>query len=947
MALFERDDELSLLHSLLAESSRGKGQIVLLSGAVGIGKTELLYAFGEQATDAGAQFVVASGRDTGLAGPFDVVRQLFADLALPAELRDRLSGPGGGEDQRQTRARLAHDLCEALLGLAARRPVLIGVDDVHRADGSSMGFLLRLVRRIRSAPVMLVLNEPRHTRRDHPVFDTELLRQRHYRRLQLPPLSRQGVTRLLTEGLDPAEAQRLAPECHAISGGNPLLVRALLEDHRELGGARGLRTVQEPHDILGTRDVRDIRDVPDDPVRGRAAPDPGAPGGPVAGDSFGQAVLACLRRGEPGMLDVGRALAVLGDASSPARVARLLGTGADPVVRVLRQLDAAGLLDLTRFRHPVARAAVLGDVPPERLRDLRLGAAGLLHREGAASTDVARHLVAVGHVDDRWVLPVLKEAAEQARLSDDIPLAVSCLELASLACSDAVERAGLTAALARAETRVNPSVAARHLVPLADAACGGALPDTDVFPLVKALLWHGRGDEAAAVARRLCEAPGSAGAPAALGSVRAWLRVSHPPLLDRIPPRGACRTGPPPYPGAPRADALLASVLSGEPDRGAAMNAEQLIRSTRLDDTTFDEIESALLTLLHTDRLGRAALWSGRLLAEATARCAPAWQARLAAVRAETALRYGDLPTARRLAESALTHVSPRGWGTAVGAPLATLVLAHTAMGDAGAAEEQTRHPLPEGVFRSRTALPYLYARGHQRLGAHHVHAALDDFLLCGRLARDWGLDLPSLAPWRSGAAAAHLVLGRREEAHRLAEEEVERSGPGTSRSRGMSLRLLAESGEPPRRAALLQEAVRVLRLCGDRLELARALARLSQAQHELDQAGKGRKALYQALQLAERCSARSLQQSLLSADPGGRPLAAPAAFPDSPRLSAAEQRVARLAALGHSNREIADRLCITVSTVEQHLTRVYRKLNVANRADLPSEFHLVTAHTA
>jgi DNA-binding CsgD family transcriptional regulator len=53
--------------------------------------------------------------------------------------------------------------------------------------------------------------------------------------------------------------------------------------------------------------------------------------------------------------------------------------------------------------------------------------------------------------------------------------------------------------------------------------------------------------------------------------------------------------------------------------------------------------------------------------------------------------------------------------------------------------------------------------------------------------------------------------------------------------------------------------------------------------------------------------------------------------------LSDAEYRVAVLAAGGHTNREIAGRLYVTMSTVEQHLTRVYRKLRVSRRADLPA----------
>jgi DNA-binding CsgD family transcriptional regulator len=60
-------------------------------------------------------------------------------------------------------------------------------------------------------------------------------------------------------------------------------------------------------------------------------------------------------------------------------------------------------------------------------------------------------------------------------------------------------------------------------------------------------------------------------------------------------------------------------------------------------------------------------------------------------------------------------------------------------------------------------------------------------------------------------------------------------------------------------------------------------------------------------------------------------------------RFRAAERRVATLAARGDTNREIARRLYITVSTVEQHLTRVYRKLNVAGREDLAVRLHAVT----
>nr|ACJ60944.1 VEG2 [uncultured soil bacterium] len=58
---------------------------------------------------------------------------------------------------------------------------------------------------------------------------------------------------------------------------------------------------------------------------------------------------------------------------------------------------------------------------------------------------------------------------------------------------------------------------------------------------------------------------------------------------------------------------------------------------------------------------------------------------------------------------------------------------------------------------------------------------------------------------------------------------------------------------------------------------------------------------------------------------------------PAQPPLTRAELRVAALAAEGCVNREIAERLYITPSTVEQHLTRVFKKLGITGRDSLPS----------
>ncbi|MDT0444325.1 helix-turn-helix domain-containing protein [Streptomyces johnsoniae] len=62
------------------------------------------------------------------------------------------------------------------------------------------------------------------------------------------------------------------------------------------------------------------------------------------------------------------------------------------------------------------------------------------------------------------------------------------------------------------------------------------------------------------------------------------------------------------------------------------------------------------------------------------------------------------------------------------------------------------------------------------------------------------------------------------------------------------------------------------------------------------------------------------------------------------PALSGAERRVAVLVREGCTNREISERLFITQSTVGQHLTRIYRKMQVNRRADLVRRLQLVPA---
>jgi DNA-binding CsgD family transcriptional regulator len=931
--LVERAEELSLLQGLLTECAAGRGQLALVCGPVGSGKTELLYAFGEAAVEAGAVLLTATGSPVERSVPFGVLDQLLRGAVLPARVTQQLdrllpdcSGPAAADAvQPVTQARVLRGCRRALVELAAQRPVVIGVDDIEHADPQSLRALLHLVRELRRSRTLLVFTVSAQGQRTRASFRTELLRHQHCRRLRLRPLSARGAAEVVSGVLGGERAEELGADYQRVTGGNPLLVHALLEDLRDAGA-----TDRDP-----------------------ARPVPVA--GPVAGPAFGQAVVACLHRGGDRALAVARAVAVLDRSATVPLLARLVGVEEFELSQALDDLEAAGLLTGVRYRHPVARRAVVADLPADQRLDLHRRAAELLYLDGAPAISVARHLVAADDVGHRWAVPLLREAGEQALVADELPYAAACLSLALRGCTDEADRVPVTAALAQVEWRLNPWTAARHLAPLTDAARAGRVSGRHLPSLVRSLLWHGRTREAVEALARAgagaaADADGGEVSAADVGITRQLLESWHPPLVNEL---GELPAGPRPATDAIRADehfvaaSLLARVLTGGVDDGVVPAAEAILRGTELNDATLEQVESALLTLVYADQPDRACGWVEPLLREAAARRTPTWEARLAALRAEIGLRQGDLPAAERHARTALSRIPLRGWGVVVGAPLSTLVLASTAMGRAERAAEALRQPVPDAMLHTRFQLQYGYARGQHRLRAGRLHAALGDFLACGERAGEWGLDVPTLVPWRSGAATAYLRLGERAKARQLAERQLELTREG-SRSRGMTLRVLAATRVQRHRTVLLREAVDVLQGAGDRLELAGALADLYRA-HRATGESRGADALVRhALRLAKECRAEPLQQALLRTEADEEPEppraeAGPVTGLSLPglgvtglgELSKAERRVIALAAVGHTNREIAGKLFITVSTVEQHLTRAYRKLNVTNRADL------------
>ncbi len=961
-----REPEYRRLHEALDRCATGAGSVIVLHGSVGSGRSDLLYTFTDSAAERGVHVLVGTGSPLEREFPLGLARQLLqgADLApeeaatAEALLAEGAAGSIGPAPSDRLAGRLTQRVLEGLFrlvrGLAERAPVLIAVDDRQDADPQSLEFLLYLVRRTRGTGVLTVLSSRETMTPANPLFEVELARQPHHQHIRLELLTTGLVADLLRTRLGAAAADRHAAEAHALTGGNPLLVHSLVGDQERAGNPAAL----------------------------------------VVGEGYRRGLMHCLHRIDPLALHYARGVAVLGAGATPELLADLLLLAPDALPRALYLLHAAGLFRDGGFRHPTAAGDLLAAMRPLELAALHQRAGRLLRAAGAAEATVDGHArVAEGHLRSSLgsggsggstdhpgapapsgAVPVLPEFGAGAWvLPDPGPPGGGAGPG-----STGEDLAGEGPAGEPVPAPAGPGV---ECVPTLPGTVTDA--DTALRHELKSLrhhFWHGRVEEGTAALARFEAVPGQA---ARTEGLRYWLAYWYPALL----PNPARRPGPR---GATDEHGdgmrLLAALLAGTvtPEE-AVVRAELVLRAGRLGGVRTESLTAALTVLLHADRADRATHWCASLADRAGARCGAHWNALLAALRAEAALRQGDLRSADEAGRAAFAHVRPEAWGVAVGLPLATMAAARTALGLHQDAAHFLELATPAGMEQTPAGLHHRYALAGHRLALGRAEQALADYRACGDTMARWGLDhLPAIAPWRLGAARAQLALGRPGGAAALADQQLARLGPvGHPRIRGLALRIRAAAGGPAERTELLERAVGLLEEAGAESDLAAALAELSEAHQHDGDPGRARRAdrrmrrtpalavvpvrpaapapvLPAPVLPAPVLPVSVLPVSVLpvpslpgspvpvgpstptvppgSAGPSG--VAAPPAFAGAGEgaaggLSEAEGRVAELAARGLSNRDIARKLYITVSTVEQHLTRVYRKLGVRRRVDL------------
>jgi len=340
---------------------------------------------------------------------------------------------------------------------------------------------------------------------------------------------------------------------------------------------------------------------------------------------------------------------------------------------------------------------------------------------------------------------------------------------------------------------------------------------------------------------------------------------------------------------------------------------------------------SIIVTLLGLEAFGTLQHLCDDMLRAARRRSAVQELMGVASFLAWASYRRGELADAEAQARWAVEHATGI-WAIDAPAHLVEILVERDELDDAAAALGRIAPPLASHTV---VVAAYLMARGQLRMAQGRGQEALRDFLACGERCERLGI-LDGLYGWRSEAAITHAMLGHAAEGQRLAQKAVEVArGFGRPRGLGVALRAagLAEGGE--RGLDLLDEAVAVLERSEAPVELARTLTDHGAALRRAGQRMRARAQLERGLDLAHHLGARRIahqaRSELIAA--GAKPRRDAITGRDA--LTASELRVARLAAAGKTNREIAQMLFITTKTASAHLSRVYRKLDVTRRSQL------------
>jgi DNA-binding CsgD family transcriptional regulator len=282
-----RQGELTTLHTLSDQVRRGRGQVALLSGEAGIGKSRLVAVVKSQAQAEGFLVLQCTCFSTDRSTPYAPLLDLFGsasakellsrsigdleplarELALlypglvPLSSDEPLVPPIEPEQQKR---RLFVALTQFFTGLASSQPVLLTVEDLHWSDEMSLEWLHSLARSSTHYPLLLVLtyrNDEMHPGLSH--WLAQLDREHLAQELVLTPLSRSEVEAMLEAIFDRPSSLSASTleDLYKLTEGNPFFIEELLKSLILAEAIGSVHEMGEHQPLVELRIPRSVQDA--------------------------------------------------------------------------------------------------------------------------------------------------------------------------------------------------------------------------------------------------------------------------------------------------------------------------------------------------------------------------------------------------------------------------------------------------------------------------------------------------------------------------------------------------------------------------------------------------------------------------------------------------------------------------------------------------------------
>jgi DNA-binding CsgD family transcriptional regulator len=921
--LVGRERELARLGALIDAVAAGHGQLVVVEGEAGIGKSCVAGWVSAECARRGFGVLSGVADEVDRRRPFGVVLDAVAayDVRFAARggisrvLEDKGGGRAGGGFGLE--ARVADVLVRAVEEACGRGPVVVVLDDLQWADESSLVVVSRLARLASARPLLLVC-----VLRPYPVGRPlrALLAALDYCRAVRIELGGLGAGEVdeLAAGLAGAPLGKSVRRALEAAGGNPFYVSALLECLMTEGAANVSRE--------GRLEVRGAGQAP----------------------SLRLTILEQLRFLPESTLEVLRAAAVVGRAFSPADVALISPGAVSDVAVALGAAQAAAIViadgQRLRFRHDLIREAIYDDLAPAVRMSLHRYLAARLVESGAGYERVGAQLILGAVPGDMEAVGWLRRAGREASGSSPAIAAQLLWRALELAGEAGLVRVGLLGDLVRPLLWTGQAARAEQVCAEGVQAQPGGC-DEPVFwlGLADARLLRGRfRDARETCAQALVECAGLDASDRlhlrtvqALSGVHLGEGVALAREIVATAPRSSSR-------GVAQEAIAQWELFRGRADR--ALEAYQQVDAMRTPAALDSRIWGAsgirvrmweALALIDLDRLPEAGeLLEREIAAKLAVPGLP--HAFLAACRYHAG-RFDDA-----LQECRAATAAAQASGSFV--PASAPALAATIALRQGRLEDAERLTLEAERVRgtveaagdtiarwTRTLL--LEATGNPEQAADAARDALEAYERPGSA---------SYLAWHApDLVRVALRSGRAEQARRAVEaaERAARQLPVASRRAG-ALRARGLLTDDPsalvNAVAASREASRPLDLAVSLRDAAAALARGGEQERARALAAEALKLLGELQATGDERNARRLLRA------AGLMFSARAKHTRARHgwesLTQAELRVVALAAEGRSNPEIARILFLSRRTVGWHLYNIFPKLGVSSRVQLVAE---------